>query len=286
MVDVPVSALRSAAVRLAAAARFDDATALLDVAEPAPDEEVVLLLARAEVVNRRDRARGVRSGPDHPLVAGPRVEAGPLDAWDLAMLDLRRAYADALVESPDRAVVTALETGAARLLDSAQDASRRGWALMCRGWLGENLRGDRTDAPAHYAGALTEARAAGDAELVYEALRHLGDLAHDAGDHAGAQAAWEESAEAAARAGYLPGVLAQQLLLAVLARDRGHEAAAVALATEVGRWAGATGVRRVAAQAEAFLAGVDPTAPPPETTVPHPGTAGRRDDGSERDPLP
>jgi hypothetical protein len=59
------------------------------------------------------------------------------------------------------------------------------------------------------------------------------------------------------------GVLAQQLLLAVLARDAGDEAGARALATETRRWAEAVGAVRVAGQASAFLVGVDPTQPPP-----------------------
>jgi hypothetical protein len=58
------------------------------------------------------------------------------------------------------------------------------------------------------------------------------------------------------------GTLSQQVLLAVLARDRGDEAGAAALAAEIARWAAALGARHIAAQAHAFLAGVDPTAPP------------------------
>ena len=56
------------------------------------------------------------------------------------------------------------------------------------------------------------------------------------------------------------GVLAQQLLLAVLARDAGDEAGARALAAETLRWAEQLGATRLAGQVDGFLAGVDPTA--------------------------
>ena len=103
--------------------------------------------------------------------------------------------------------------------------------------------------------------------LVFEAQRHLGDHAHDDGDHAEALEAWQESAGAAARGGHLLGVLAQQVLLAVLARDAGDEAGAVALAAEVRRWALAVGATRLAGQASDVLAGIDPTQPPAGVTT-------------------
>ena len=119
---------------------------------------------------------------------------------------------------------------AARLRDTAPDDGRRGWACMCLGWFADNLRGDRVEAPRHYAEALAAGRAVADPLLVFEAQRHLGDHAHDDGDHAEARAAWQESAAAAARGGHVLGVLAQHVLLAVLARDTGDEAGARALA--------------------------------------------------------
>ncbi|MCZ0985148.1 hypothetical protein O1M54_04555 [Streptomyces diastatochromogenes] len=63
----------------------------------------------------------------------------------------------------------------------------------------------------------------------------------------------------------MPGTLSQQLLLAVLARDAGDEAGAVALAAEIVRWAETIGADRLAAQASAFLTGTDPTALPAAT---------------------
>jgi hypothetical protein len=48
----------------------------------------------------------------------------------------------------------------------------------------------------------------------------------------------------------------------VLHRDEGDEAGARAIAGEVLRWASAIGASGAARQAEAFLAGVDPTKAP------------------------
>ena len=50
----------------------------------------------------------------------------------------------------------------------------------------------------------------------------------------------------------------------MLLRDEGDEAGARAVADAVGRWATEIGARGVAAQAEGFLAGVDPTRAPEE----------------------
>jgi hypothetical protein len=60
------------------------------------------------------------------------------------------------------------------------------------------------------------------------------------------------------------GTLAQLLLIAVLDRDSGDEAGARALGREIARWAEQLGAIRLQAQAQAFVEGVDPTAPPPE----------------------
>ncbi len=263
----------AAAHALRLSTHYDEALALLEGASATSDRDrLAVLMAKADVVGQRDYARGARSGAEHPLddataLAG-EVGAGPTQSWDLAMLHLRRRYADQLVDGigpagRDASVVAAMDAEAARLRDTAPDDGRRGWALMCLGWFSDNLRGDREAAPGHYAGALALARVVDDAVLLFEAQRHLGDHAHDDGDHEEALAAWQESAAAAARGGHLLGVLAQQLLLAVLTRDAGDEAGARALATETLRWADAVGAVRLSGQLTGFLAGVDPTQPPP-----------------------
>jgi hypothetical protein len=198
-------------------------------------------------------------------------------AWDVAMLRLRTSYADQLhredgslwfgPEGRDPVAQVALRDEASRLRDTAPDELRRGWAEMCLGWISDNIDGDRDAAPAHYERGLTAGRAADDSLLVFEAQRHLGDHDHDNADHASARMRWEESTSEAARTGHVAGVLAQQLLLAVLARDQGDEAGARMLAIEVRRWADAVGAVQIARQSADLLAGGDPTrAPEPEET--------------------
>jgi hypothetical protein len=277
MPTTELTAVLAAARALANATRFGEALTLLDTTEATDAvERLGLLMARAEVVARQDHTRGVPSSGDHPLdtatALARELGTGPTTAWDLAMLHLRRQYADQLLlgfgpAGRDLALVDTMVAEARRLRDSAPDDGRRGWALMCLGWIDDNLRGDRVAAPSYYLEALAAARTVGDDLMVFEAQRHLGDHAHDAGDHGAALAAWEESTEAAVRAGHVSGVLAQQLLLAVLARDAGDEAGAVALAREVGRWSGQLGAVQRVRQVEEFLAGVDPTAPPQEVAA-------------------
>ena len=271
-ITTDLSALLDAVSALTWAARYEGALALLDATRPADDaDRLALVMARAEVVGRRDYTRGVRSGPDHPLDLATRLAerlgAGRTQAWDLAMMHLRRWYADQLVDGlgpsgRDLSVVAAMSAEAARLRDTAPDDGRRGWASMCLGWFADNLVGDRAEAPAHYTEALALGRRVDDPLLVFEAQRHLGDHAHDAGDLAATLAAWQESAAEAARGGHVLGVLAQQVLLAVAARDGGDEAGARALATEALRWARAVGAVRLTGQLTDFLAGADPTQPP------------------------
>jgi len=267
-----LTALLTAVDALRHAVRYDEALTLLDATRPTDDaDRLALLIARAEVVGQRDYTRGAPSAADHPLDAAralaDRMGTDPTTSWDLGMLRLRRQYADELVggigpDGRDQAVVAAMTAEAGRLRDVAPDDGRRGWALMCLGWFADNLRGARPEAPSLYAAALALGRQVDDALLVFEAQRHLGDHAHDDGDHAGALAAWHDSTAAAARAGHVLGVLAQQLLLAVLARDAGDEAAAELLAGEVLRWADEVGADRLVEQTRGFLAGVDPTRAP------------------------
>ncbi len=142
---------------------------------------------------------------------------------------------------------------------------RRGWAEFYLGLVADNLYGERDTAPAHYEIALRLGEA-GDDMLAAEALRHLGDHDHDAGDHKRTSERWRQATALGARSGNVGFTLAQQMLLAVLARDAGDEAGAAALTREIARWAGAIGAVRIETQANSFLAGVDPTAPPDPKT--------------------
>lgn len=186
------------------------------------------------------------------LATADRI-CGPM--WDLAFLRLRHDYLSALRE-PDSPVVTDLRTRCGRLASEADSAVRVGWARLYLGLIADNLAGERDVAPGHYHAAL-------EAGLTWEALRHLGDHDRDGGDPESAARRWEQSAESAAREGRVPGTLAQQLLLAVLARDNGDASGAARLAGEVARWAGALGMTRLADQAESFLAAPPAAISPP-----------------------
>lgn len=274
-------ALLRAARALSAATRYDEALALLPSIDSLDDPglRAEVTMAVAEITGRRDYTRGRRS-TGAPLPLDEVAARGPVAAWDVAMHRLRTAYADQLVREDGSmwlgpkgrgtGVRRSLRDEASRLHDTAPDDARRGWAAMCLGWISDNIDGDRDSAPTHYERALAAGRAVDDPMLLFEAQRHLGDHAHDRGDHADAGERWYESTLQAARAGHVAGVLAQQLLLAVLARDEGDEAGACRLATEVRRWAEAIDAVQIARQSAAFLAGVDPT------QAPEPDEAGAR----------
>jgi hypothetical protein len=202
--------------------------------------------------------------------------------WDLDFLWLRHDYLGQLradgtwrfgPEGMDPHALAALRSRAGTLREQAPDEVRRGWAEMYLGLIADNLFGERDLAPGHYEAALRAGESAvsgvsgvsGDDLLAREALRHLGDHDHDRGDHARALERWTRATALGARAGNVPGTLSQQMLLAVLARDGGDEAGALALAREIARWAGAIGAVTTEAQANGFLAGADPTAPPAES---------------------
>ncbi|MFI5839188.1 hypothetical protein ACIA8K_05650 [Catenuloplanes sp. NPDC051500] len=277
-VQIDILELTRAAHALARAGRWADATRLVD-AVPAPAEAPTtaasgtatppnpaaeLALAAAEVALEWDWF----AGTDH---AEPRLRHPALDQadpWAVAYARLRAAYLRQFSGVRDQRAIAALAAEADRLADQAPDAVRRGWALFYRGVIDDNLAGRRADAPARYLAAL----GSGDDLLDREALRHLGDHDHDAGHHEAALARWERATALGARAGAVTGTLSQQLLLAVLHRDAGDEAAAVGVAGEVARWSGALGATRLAASATAFLNGVDPTADPTDKTSPETGS--------------
>ena len=245
-----------AAHELARAARWSRALRLLDAADGSrrPDRER-LALAAAEIALDSDWFAGTD-------LAAARLAACPATGWDAEFLRLRHGYqrqlSGGLPPGPggtDPAVLAGLRRQAGDLSDRAPDPVRRGWARMYLGLILDNLLAERSAAPAHYAAALAAADADGSDLLGREALRHLGDHDRDNGEHATARARWERATELGARAGLVPGVLSQQLLLAVAARDAGDEAGARLLAGEVARWAQQIGTDRLHDQALAFLDG-------------------------------
>ncbi|MET7396687.1 hypothetical protein ABZS66_24715 [Dactylosporangium sp. NPDC005572] len=261
-VNIPVASVVAAAHALSLAGRWPLA---LDLLHASGSDDPRLLLAAAGVSVERDWFTGTSCAPD----ALAKVDG---DGWDVGFLRLRDTYARQLRHpgTPTDASVLMHQDGcikddasevlrqrALALLEAAPDETRRGWASMYLGLIADNVLGDRDAAPAHYTAALAASGA--DPLLRREALRHLGDHDHDAGDHALALERWRDATAAGAAAGNVPGTLSQQLLLAVLARDTGDEAGAVALAAEVERWSAAIGAVRTEAMARAFLDGVDPT---------------------------
>lgn len=272
---VPVPTLVAAAHALSRAAQWNEALAVLDVAESATEAgRIALAIAAAHVALECDYYTASQGAADRIEHARQLAAESPTpgDHWTVAYLHLRNAYHQALrwldgapqfgPDGRDAAELDAIRDQAQRARESAPTPLARGWAEMCLGWIADNLYGKRELAPQHYSAGLQAGEEGGDDLLVREALRHLGDHDHDRGDHAAALDRWQRATAAGARAGTVPGTLSQQILLAVLARDAGDESGAQLLATEVVRWADAIGAVSIHAQATAFLEGVDPTAPP------------------------
>jgi hypothetical protein len=230
----------------------------------APGSVLALALAAAECAVDRDFVTGTRLAPQ--AIAEAEVAAaqaaGPTERWDLDFLRLRQEYGSELFSADgqpafgpggrDPARVAQLAERALGLLQTAPDEGRAGWAGFYRGLVADNLAGDQATAQVLFTRALDSAEQAEDAYLESEALRHLGGHDEEAGDLRRARSRWERSAELWAGAGYVPGVLAQQQLLAELAAREGGAAAASVLAGEVSRWAGALGLGRLQRQAEGF----------------------------------
>ena len=268
---IPVEELIAAAHELSVTGRWERASRLLDACTTdASDSRARIARAAAQVALEQDWFAGTDT-------ATARIEAAekefPGGDWDVDFARLRNTYRRLLVvngtlrlgpDGKDPEALTSLLREAEALRDGAPDEGRRGWAEMYLGLITDNHFADLAGAPPHYASALRAAESVDDPLLAREALRHLGDHDHDAGDHDLALDRWRRATTLGAGAGTVPGTLSQLLLLAVLARDSGDEAGARALATEVARWAEAIGAPRLAAQGRDFLAGVDPTAPPAE----------------------
>jgi hypothetical protein len=242
MTAVEREAVLAAVRALTWAARYQEARALL------PDAGG-FALARAELSVHEAYQHG-RRVPDDILDTAEAEADDPETRWDAAFLRLRRDYSVHLFDpSPDGRDpdgVVALRRRAEALHDGAPDRRRAGWAAFYRAVILDNLLDERGESPPLLGEALAAGEATGDDYLCFEALRHLGDHAREDGDPAMAREHWERSATHAARAGGVAQVLAQQVLLAQLALDRGETVAAALLAGEVARWAGAIGSTRLA----------------------------------------
>lgn len=255
--DVLFAAVRA----LTRAARYDEARALLG-SHSGP----AFALARAEVGLALAYHGRSPDGILATLVATAREEtrADPVLSWDADFLALRHAYTVEIFdpartlgspEGRDPAAIAILLRDAAAIHAAAPDTGRRGWAAFYLGLVHGNVHGEFDTGKPFWDEALACARSAGDEYLCFEALRHLGDYALEgAGDPGSARSQWEESAAHAAQVGGVPQVLAQQVLLARLALDRGEAQGARLLAAEVARWAEAIGAVRTAGHAREILA--------------------------------
>lgn len=247
MTQIALSPLIRSGLSLMRAGRWDDATQLLAAAQPeTAADRLALAAALAEVAVDQDFAQQTANASRPLAVLAEALSETPDTrvAWDLAFLHLRSTYGTALsttqeaAKSPEAAQNSAdkLAAHARELGETAPDESRRGHASFYAGVIADNLQERPEDAFAAYKTALDFGERSGDDFLISLALRHLGDHAHTAGDLALARTQWERSTELRQKIGHLLGALAQQTLLAVLARDEGNPAASTALATEVNRW--------------------------------------------------
>jgi tetratricopeptide (TPR) repeat protein len=274
MADIDVRRLTAAARALMLAGRWAQAAGLLaDATAATPAERAVLALAQAEVAVDQDfwsRTNLAASALEHARAAaadaGDEAQSQAGSGFDLEFLQLKHDYADELFgagddtprfgpQDHDAGAIDGLASRAAGLRASAPDQERAAAITFYAGLIEDNLRGDGEEARSMFAAALAEADKAGDELTVSEALRHLGYHASEAGDAGQARQMWERSTELRQRAGAVPYVLSQQLLLAGLARDTGDEQGAAAVAREVGRWAGALGITLLQAQAAQIAGG-------------------------------
>jgi GNAT superfamily N-acetyltransferase len=264
MVEITSGRLAAAAQSLMHAGQWARASELLDAAAPADaSERAVLAVAAAEVCVDRD-FWCLTASADAALSRASEAVAEAATgedtlSWDLDLQCLRHDYFAELL-SPDGpqfgpegrapAVIEDLAARAWRLRDLAPDGGRTATATFYAGLVEDNLRGDGVAGEALFAEALTAAEEAGAELTVSEALRHLGYWASQHGDLELAREQWERSTRLRQRAGAVPYVLSQYLLLAEAARDAGDVARARTLASEVHPWALALGVGLLAAQAE------------------------------------
>ncbi len=264
MAEIDAGRLTAAARALMLAGRWTQAAGLLeDVTAANPAERAVLAVAEAEVtVNQDFWARTNKGSSALARACAAVADAGdnPCVAFDLEFHRLAHDYAEELFgaggdapgfgpQGRDPEVIGQLATRAAGLRASAPDQRRAAAATFYAGLIEDNLRGDGEAARSMFATALTAAEEARDDLTTSDALRHLGYHVSEAGDADRARQMWERSAEQRQRAGAVPYVLSQQLLLAGLARDTGDHDTARAVAREVGRWAHALGVTILESQA-------------------------------------
>jgi hypothetical protein len=264
MAEIDVRPLTVAARALMLAGRWVQAAGLLgEVIAAAPADQAVLAVAQAEVAIDSDfwcRTDLGSSALERACAAVAGATGDPSLDFDLELLRLKHDYAVMLFgpdggaprfgpQGREAGLIDGLASRAAALRAGAPDSERAAAAMFYAGLIEDNLRDDGAAARSAYGCALAAAEEAGDELTVSEALRHLGYHVSEAGDPGQARTMWERSTEQRQRAGAVPYVLSQQLLLAGLARDTGDPDAARTVAIEVRRWARALGITLLESQA-------------------------------------
>jgi tetratricopeptide (TPR) repeat protein len=169
---------------------------------------------------------------------------------DLALARGRIAHARFLEgrdEDPDE---LPLFERAARLYGALGDARGEAEASFWVGCFHQVVRNDEGAAVPALERSLGLAAGVGDSLTESYALRHLGIAEHRAGRLDAARRRLEESTRLRREVGFLPGVAANLVGLAYIAAAEGRREDALALATEAGGIAEASGAQGVARQAE------------------------------------
>ncbi len=255
MAQIALSPVIEAGTALMRAGRWTTATSLLQAITPStPLERLVVAALLAEVAVDQDFGQQTdHAGQALAVLAEALSDApDPVVSWDLDFLRLRKDYGTALFAG-DRGSGTVLAKRTDRLRETAPYESRAGHAAFYAGVIADNLLEQPQAAFAAYTSALELGERSGDDLLTSLALRHLGDHAHTAGDLALARVHWERSTELRQKVGHLLGALAQQTLLAVLAKDEGNPAASIAIAKEVNRWSHQANIPFLQTQSAALL---------------------------------
>jgi hypothetical protein len=275
MVQIPVEPVVEAVRALGLAGRWDVAEQVLTAAAgDGTAERAALAMAAAQLAVDGDFWRRTHTSAAALDLAGQALaEAAEqpstaLLGFDLELMRLRQDYFSELFgpdgprfgpDQRDPAVLDALAGRAERLRDTAPDRRRGGAAAFCAGLVEDNLRGDSTAARPLFAEAVAAGEQSGDDLLTSEALRHLGYLNDQAGDHDLALDQWRRATTARQRAGCVPLTLAQQLLVAETAAAGGAAWVAPQV-QEIRRWAQALGLAVLTAQADAVLGSLAETA--------------------------
>lgn len=249
------AAVAAAATALMRAGQFDLGANLLATDDSAEPE---ILLARAELELERDF--WLRTNSSEPAVATLEAAADrtgdPDVRWQVGLLRLRQDYGRRLFDDagafvhPDRhsAELKAefAERAATIHATAPSTGPGRGWAAFWRGIITENIVGDENGADPHYAEALAVGEQQGNDILVSYALRHLGAHA----DPETARDFHVRSLRLRQAAGFVPGALAEQVMLAELQIKAGQGDSGRLLAGEVQEWAAALGIDGLAGYAK------------------------------------